>query len=294
MSVTSPTDRIENEWRIKLSRRSYPDQRRWKELHHFLKSSSGTTCLDIGGDSGVLSQQLRTIGGVWHSADISAESVEATKKMVGERVYQIKDGKFPFEDGKFDIVVLVNRLEYFKDAQPLIAECNRVLRSDGYFIVQASQTKSGSIIRLLKRLLGLRGQDPTMQHSGYTESQIFDMLKDGFDVQEVRTYSRFFVELVDTLVQWIASSPLGTKDRTGREISKERLYERAFRIYTVAYPIFWIAGQLDLLLFFTKGFHLIASGRRRTWRPRRIPTLIDGRSIADAAINTKIGTAAPF
>jgi hypothetical protein len=58
--------------------------------------------------------------------------------------------------------------------------------------------------------------------------------------------------------------------------------------------LFWIAAQLDLLLFFTRGYHLVAIAQRKIWRPRRTPVLKDGRSIADATLNTRIGSAAPF
>ena len=69
---------------------------------------------------------------------------------------------------------------------------------------------------------------------------------------------------------------------------------KMFRFYSMLYPFFWLAAQLDKLLFFTKGYCLIGRARRRQWRPRRTPVLADGRSIAEAALGGKIGTAAPF
>ena len=56
------------------------------------------------------------------------------------------------------------------------------------------------------------------------------------------------------------------------------------------YPIYWFFSFFN---FFPRQEMLLKS-RRRKWRPRRQPKLIDGRSIAEATINTKIGSAAPF
>jgi hypothetical protein len=70
--------------------------------------------------------------------------------------------------------------------------------------------------------------------------------------------------------------------------------EKMFRVYSALYPLFWVAAQLDYALFFTRGYYLIARARWRPWRPRRVPVLADGRSIAEAALGGRIGTAAPF
>jgi hypothetical protein len=47
-------------------------------------------------------------------------------------------------------------------------------------------------------------------------------------------------------------------------------------------------------MYFHPGPQVLFKRGRRQGRPRLQPKLIDGRSIAEAAINTKIGTAAPF
>jgi hypothetical protein len=67
-------------------------------------------------------------------------------------------------------------------------------------------------------------------------------------------------------------------------------YRHVHTLAGIAYPLVWILSKMEFL----PAHKLLVKSRRRLWRPRTQPKLIDGRSIAEAAINTKIGTAAPF
>ena len=72
-------------------------------------------------------------------------------------------------------------------------------------------------------------------------------------------------------------------------------YTKLNALAIMAYPLMWLLSKLEeKLLFFVPGHNMVAKTKRRVWRARKQPILIDGRSIAEAAINTKIGTAAPF
>ena len=72
-------------------------------------------------------------------------------------------------------------------------------------------------------------------------------------------------------------------------------YSRLSAFASLVYPLMWFLDKIERLLRgFVPGHNLIAKTKRRVWRARRTPIFIDGRSIAEAALNTKIGTAAPF
>ena len=151
---------------------------------------------------------------------------------------------------------------------------------------------------MLRRLFGVAGQVRGRARPGYGESALFDVLKDGFDVEEAYPYSRFFAQLLDIPLQRAIRFP-GIRHEMASGIAgdDERIlmaYRRAARSASFWYPAAWFASKVDVLLIGSRGHALAATGRRRQWRPRRAPTLKDGRSIAEATINTKIGTAAPF
>lgn len=286
------------DWHLRLFKKSILKRAKLRQIVGLLGPVSGQTCLDIGGDNGVISWNLRKLGGTWTSVDMSEKAVESIRRLVGERVERITGSKLPFADGTFDSVVIIDMIEHLKEDYQFVAECHRVLKPAGRLIFNVPHVKSWALLPPVRRMLGLTEERHGHVRPGYTEAQLFDLLKDGFDVQEARTYSRFFVEALDTLIQFVVlrvnqEVPGGAK---GVLIDEQDFLKmnRLFRFYSMLHPLFRLAAQFDKLLFFTKGYCLIGRARRRRWQPRRTPVLADGRSIAEAALGGKIGTAAPF
>lgn len=289
---------MKNEWHIEVFQRSLLKQAKLRQLTALLGETKGQVCLDIGGDNGIISYFLRQRGGTWHSVDASAKAVFSIEQLVGERVYLLENGQLPFDDNVFDKVVIVDMLEHLQDDAGFVAECHRVLKPAGLLVVNVPHAKRGAVLRPFRRLLGLTDARHGHVRPGYTSRQMFEVLKDGFDVQTVQTYSRFFVELVDTFIQYAAWRLGGGRghDAKGIVLDGEDLkkHRKAFRVYSLCYPFFWLASKLDLLLFFTQGYNLVVRAKRRLWIPRKTPILRDGRSIAEATLQTRIGTAAPL
>ena len=287
------------DWHLRLFKKSILKQAKLRQIVSLLGPVSGQTCLDVGGDNGVISWNLRKLGGTWSSVDSSEKAVDSIRRLVGERVERITGSKLPFADATFDAVVIIDMLEHLKEDYQFVAECHRVLKPNGRLIFNVPHIKSWALLPPVRRMLGLTEERHGHVRPGYTEAQMFDLLKDGFDVQEARTYSRFFVEALDTLIQFAAGrankdAQAGAK---GVLIDEQdfRKMNKMFRFYSMLYPFFWLAAQFDKLLSFTKGYCLIGRAkRRRQWLPRKVPKLADGRSIAEAALGGKIGTAAPF
>jgi 2-polyprenyl-3-methyl-5-hydroxy-6-metoxy-1,4-benzoquinol methylase len=286
------------DWHMRLFRRSLLKQAKWRRIERLLPDMQGKTGLDIGADNGVISLLLRERGGEWSSADADPGAVESIRQLVGERVVLIEDGRLPFGDEAFDCVVIVDMLEHVEDDLAFVKECHRVLKPAGRLIVNVPHVKRFSLIRGLRNLLGLSDADHGHLRPGYRQQQLFGMLKDGFDVEHAETYSRFMVELLDSFMRFAAKHSGGGERGAvkGVIVDRERFrkMEKMFKIYSALYPFFWLAAQIDRLFFFTSGYYLVARARRRLWIPRRIPVLRDGRSIADAALNTKIGSANPY
>ena len=288
-----------SDWHLRLFSKSLLKQAKLQQIVSLLGSVSGQTCLDVGGDNGVISWNLRKLGGTWTSVDTSEKAVESIRRLVGERVERIMGSKLPFADGSFDTVVIIDLLEHLEDDYEFVAECHRVLKPNGRLIFNVPHIKAWAFLPPVRRMLGLTQERHGHVRPGYTEAQMFDLLKDGFDVQEARTYSRFFVEALDTLIQVAAAranqdASAGSKGVLIDEQDFQKM-DKLFRVYSTLYPFFCLAAQFDKLLSFTKGYCLIGRAkRRRQWLPRKVPKLADGRSIAEAALGGKIGTATPL
>lgn len=286
------------EWHQKLFARSVAKQAKFNNLVALLGPVRGQVCLDLGGDNGVISYQFRRLGGTWTSADISEKAVASMRRVLEDRVELLTETKLPFPDRAFDAIVIVDLLEHVRDDAQLIAECHRILKQSGRLIINVPHRKRWSVLRPIRKLLGLTDAAHGHVRPGYTQSELFELLKDGFNVEEVRTYSRFFSEALDTCIRFAIAQLSARKapDPKGDMVDEQDLERmgRLFRLYSIVYPLFWLAAKLDSLLFFTSGYSLAARAKWRPWIPRKTPVLRDGRSIAEAALTGKIGSAAPF
>ena len=95
------------QWALALFRRSVLKQEKFARIVDMLGSVEGKTCLDIGGDNGIISYLLRRRGGTWHSADLDPTTVESIRELVGSDVHLIDGVRTPFPDRFFDVVVIV-------------------------------------------------------------------------------------------------------------------------------------------------------------------------------------------
>jgi SAM-dependent methyltransferase len=281
--------------KLKLFNLLWLQKARLKEIIGILGPVDAQTCLDLVNDA-AMSYNLRKAnvlqGCRWHSAAATSFQFADLEKLVRENVYRVEGSQLPPENGVFDVVVVADHLEYLQDDEKFIAECHRILKASGRLVISVPRARRWSLVRVFREMVGLVDKSRPLVRPGYTESQLFDVLKDGFDVQESKTYSRFFTEMAGAFIEWIARYP---SPRAGEdEFETTRRLEKALRVYYWLQGLFWIAHVLDYALFFMLGSNIIVRAKRRMWVPRRTPKLSDGRSIAEAALQSKIGTAAPF
>jgi SAM-dependent methyltransferase len=272
---------------VRLFQKSWIERDLLRQVLELAGPLRGKTALCLNGRGAGLAHALCGGEGTWHSAHRDAETAAVLRIRDGDRAQISASPKLPFADGFFDVVVLLDYLEHEPDTRTLIAECHRALKKSGRLILTARQAKRWSLVRGLQRVLGL--SDPGRERPAYTDAGLFDLLKDGFDMDGVRTSSRFFTEFTESWIEWLI---LYRASRTGPAAAA--VAESALSVRAWSYPVQQAAAALDRLLFFAEGYNLILRAKRRIWSPRRIPVLKDGRSISEAAINTRIGTARPF
>ena len=259
---------------------------------------TGRRCLAVLAEDVLLGAALQKGGGQWSTVSILEEPGLVAASLFGSALATMHEGRIPQPDHSFDLVVLDQVLEHFEDDGGVISECHRVLNESGILVVRTVRQRRFSLTGVIRRLLGMANYGRGRARPGYTESLLFDILKDGFDTEDVRTGSRFFAELAETMIQVaVVLSGAARPGATGQVGDRERTlhtYRKIARMHAVFYPVALLGQLLDGLLFLSRGHRLAIRARRRDWKPRRTPSLKDGRSIAEATINTKIGTAGPF
>jgi SAM-dependent methyltransferase len=280
-------------WQEKLLTRSVRRSSKMERLKKAVGSSSNFQCLEISEGDGTVSAQLRTLGGSWKTAVPNPEGFNSVSYSLKENISLIHDEKLPFEDNSFDRLVIVDALKYFEDDYDFLHECHRVLRNDGWLIITENRRVPISLTALLQGMFGLSPLNRGAKRKGYKVMELFDKLKDGYDVPETIVYSNGLLECIATLGEIIQKTIISVPYWLVKEdVAQDELarYKRLQAFASIAFPLTWLASKFE----FIPGHKLLVRSRRRHWRPRLQPKLIHGRTIAEAAINTKIGTAAPF
>ena len=278
--------------RMKIFLRSPLRRRLLARQMRLLDKVGGQQVLEMSGDE-ALSAAMQNAGGggggVWHSVAAAETQAELLAESGIERIHVAALPKLPFEDGAFDAVVLSEMLEYVENPTDLMAELHRVMRSKTRLILHVRR-KRRTLVGLFRRLSGLTDPTRPMVRAGFTPTELFDVLKDGFDVQETAGLGRFFMEFASLLAELFAGVIPSSCEPAALD---ERRLRRAAAVYAAFTPVFWLAGFLDALFFFLPEHHMVLRAKRRMmWVPRVTPRLRDGRSIAEAALRSKIGTAA--
>lgn len=252
------------EWSIRLFNKSVLKQRKFKQIVAQLGRTDHLQCLDIGSDNGVISYLLRQRGGSWKSADLDQNTVNAIRRLVKTGVFQINGRQTPFEDEEFDRVVIVDFLEHIPDDVGFTREMFRIIKSNGELIINVPHVKDG-LLRKFRHAIGQTDEKHGHLRPGYTLNSIQDLLGDQFTLQSSGTYSKFFSELIDTLIVFAVSLVQKKKGQskkglvvTGDDLAGNR---SAFKAYSLIYPLVWLFSKLDGLLFFTSGYMLIVKAR---------------------------------
>ncbi len=278
-------------WQEKLFKCSIRRQTKLQKIKQLLGPVSNQRCLEVCAGDGALSKQFRLEGGEWTTLLPDAEAEAAMSYFVKGGLQILQEGTIHAPDHSFDAVVVVDMLERMPDDRAFIRECHRVLKPDGRLIISVARRGFFALFRASWQKNG-------RVRPGYTSAEFFDILKDGFDVPETISYSTGCVELPGRLFEFLANKLAGRPyNMPPADAGTEDFYHytKLYVLGTLMYPLMWLLSKLDhLLLFVLPGRTMGAKTKRRVWRERRTPILLDGRSIAEAALNTKIGTAAPF
>jgi ubiquinone/menaquinone biosynthesis C-methylase UbiE len=280
-------------WKEKLFKRSLRRTRKVRQIENLVGNTSGLQCLEISAGDGVISAHLRSMGGSWKTAVSTKSAADSIGYDINEKITRLENEELPFDDNAFDMVVISDALKDIAADQEFIRECHRVLKSDGWVVISEDLRRPIGIVALLQRLFGVSPAARGHKRNGYTNHELYTILKDGFDVPETILYSNGLLEAAATVGEAVEKLIISHRYwMTSEKSGQEELY-RYRRLHTLAsffYPLCWILSLPEFL----PGHKLVVKSRRRPWRPRLQPKLADGRSIAEAAINTKIGTAAPF
>lgn len=263
-----------SDWHLLLFSKSVLKQAKLKRISEALGEVEGKTCLDLGSDNGVISYYLRKLGGTWSSADLTEQAVSSIRSLVAERVELCSGERLPFKDGEFDLIVVVDMLEHVEDDKRFVEELYRVAAPQARLIINAPNLKPYSALRAFRHLIGQTDEAHGHLRPGYDVKALNEILGQRFEIQETRTYSRFFSEAIDTaivaaysLLSLLKGSP---SQKSEDEVSKGLLFteedmkkfEKSFRLYSKIYPLVRSVAMLDSLIPFLSGYMRLTQLRK--------------------------------
>ena len=261
---------IDPAWPVLLFKRSALKQRKFEEIASFLGETDQLRCLDIGSDNGVISYLFRKRGGNWKSADLDHDAVQSIRALVKDDVFHIEGSGTRFQDNEFDKVVIVVFLEHIKTDREFIKELFRVIKPGGELIINVPHIKN-SLLRKFRLAIGQTDEKHGHVRPGYTIDGLMTLLKDTFTIASYRTYSKFFSELIDTLMTFgfgvLKKGKTTTRKGvfiTGHDLGQ---YQKLFRVYSFIYPVVWLFTRLDALLFWSSGYMLIVKAKIKKRSP---------------------------
>lgn len=280
-------------WQEKLFARSIRRRNKLDRILQLVGQTINLQCLEISAGDGVISSELRALGGSWKTATVTEAAADSVAYSISEKITLIENGKLPFEDNSLDRLVIVDAVKGIADDYEFLHECHRVLKNDAWVIISETRRSPLSLVALLQRIGNITPMAKGARRNGYKPDELFNILKDGFDVPETIQYSNGLLETAATIGELVQKFIThGPYWMVRSKVAQDELYRyrKLHGLAGISYPLLWLLSKLEFL----PGHMLLVKSRRRHWRPRLQPKLIDGRSIAEAAINTKIGTAAPF
>lgn len=251
-------------WALRLFRKSPLKRDKVRALLSVLGNVAGKRCLDLGSDNGVVSLLLRQQGGSWASGDLTAETVDAIRSLVGTDVHPVDAQHLPFTDREFDVVVVADMIEHIENDGAFVAELARVLKPSGRLIVNTPHARN-TTLRRLRLKLGQTDEKHGHVRPGYTRASLGVLLEPAFELGEAKTYTKAFSEVVDTAMQWGLES-LGKKGSkkgvvvTGGDLNR---HARLFAAYSLVFPFVWAFSRLDAFLPLNDGYRLLMTATRR-------------------------------
>jgi SAM-dependent methyltransferase len=151
---------------------------------------AGGRVLDVGAGYGFFLEALERAGYETDGLEISAHAVEqARRRSRGQVIEQGAESPFPFPDGHFDAITLMDVIEHLQDYAQTLASCRRCLKPGGKLFVITLNAHS-----LARPFLGKRWawyQDPTHIHM-FTPGMLREgLVRAGLEVETLITESNF-------------------------------------------------------------------------------------------------------
>lgn len=261
-------------WQLQMYQKSLKKRQKVELLMRLMGATGGQRCLLISGhdNNGAMNYQFRAAGGQWSWGQVYPQGIGEMSEFLGDPVAHINIDRFPFPDGVFDVVIVIDVHEHFRDIDGLNREIARVVAPGGMAIITTPNGDTRLPVAALKRVIGMGPEAYGHVVQGYRVRELEGMLR-SVGMQPVGNggYSRFFTELAELVINFAYVKVLAKKkahppamEGTIAPTSKRELdaVRKEYRMYSLIYPFMYLFSLLDKLVPGRGGYAVAVAARK--------------------------------
>ena len=261
-------------WQLQMYRKSLKKRQKVELLSRLAGATRGKRCLLISGhdNNGAMNHEFRAAGGSWSWGQVYPEGIDEMAEFLGDPVAHIDINRFPYADGAFDLVIVIDVHEHFSRLDGLNTEIARVVAPGGMAIVTTPNGDTRLPVAALKRVIGMGPEAYGHVVQGYRIRELQDMAsRVGLKPQSSGGYSRFFTELAELVINFAYVKVLSRKKKhpkvmegTIAPTSKKELeaVRKEYRLYSLIYPFMYVFSLLDRLVPGKGGYAVAVAARK--------------------------------
>jgi SAM-dependent methyltransferase len=261
----------EEAWQLRLVKRSIKKRDKLRFLERTLPFVPSRVALDLGCAQGILSYFARQKGGFWVSADEDMANLKTAGTLLEKDLVQLRGEALPFKSQSYDLVLCLDYLEHMENDDLALEEITRVLKKGGQIILVTPHTGKFFLLHKLRSAFGLKLEYFGHKREGYAAEELEAKLRRvHLRLENKVTYSRFFSEFLELLLNWVYIRVLAPKPPEKRRDGHIRpssfeefnAQKKSFALYSFLYPFIWVVSRFDTFLFFQKGYSLMVWARK--------------------------------
>jgi len=261
-------------WQLQMYAKSLKKRQKVELLMRLLGPVKEERCLLISGhdNNGAMNYHFRAAGGHWSWGQVYPQGIAEMAEFLGDPVAHVDINRFPYPDGAFDVVIVIDVHEHFPDVGGLNREIRRVLAPGGLAIITTPSGDTRLPVAALKRVIGMGPATYGHVVQGYRIRELEAMFRSvGMRPVASGGYARFFTEFAELLINFVYVKVLARKkehpqvmEGTIAPTSRKELeaVRKEYRMYSLIYPFMYVFSLLDKLIPGRGGYAVAVSARK--------------------------------
>jgi SAM-dependent methyltransferase len=276
MNTPSPASPALNAvpWQLQMYHKSLKKRQKVELLLKLAGPVEGKRCLMISGhdNNGAMNYYFRAAGGSCSWGQVYESGIPEMSAFLGDPVAHVDINRFPFADGAFDVLIVIDVHEHFAELSGLNREIARVVAPGGLAVITTPNGDTRLPVAVLKRFVGMGPEIYAHVVQGYRVGELQQMARSvGMTPVDWGGYSRFFTEMAELAIN-LAYVKVIKKKKDHPEVitgtiaptnkNEMQAVRKEMRMYSLIYPFMYLFSLLDKLIPGRGGYAVAVAARK--------------------------------